>query len=1309
MYLKKIEIKGFKSFSDKVIVNFDKGLNVITGPNGSGKCIVEDEVIKLPYAEIKVNELFNEVQNNFKYVLLSEKNIDYIIPLEEIPILTLDPVSLKLTQSKILTMMRKKYNGKIVEIVGENGTKIRTTMEHKVLTRKKWKEARDIKIGDEILCSLYKPSWERVVDAKIVDYSGYVFDVYLSKLHNYLIGKNGVVVHNSNIIDAIKFVLGENNARLLRSDKLVNLISDNLRNKNVKAYVRIYLDNRDRKIPIEEDEVVISRYINENGETDFYINKKKATKIAIQNLLSMAGLYVRGYNIVMQGEISRISERTPEEIRKLIEEAIGLSSYDEKKAEAEEQLKEAEINLRIAMSKLEEVRNRILQLEEELNKKIARKNLEEILQKLKVSLLRKELNEKMKNKEEIEALLNNYKKELENVEKNLSEKREEYEKIVAQTIAKKREDLLEKIYNELNNMNRNLREKRNELYLLKVQESELREKMAAEKNLLQENRSKIVDLKTEMRKVNDKLKIKKKRLKEIKRETYLNKAKTASIQAGIRKLNIKIKELNEELEKIEKELKQQEFEIEKRKKLILEFTIKSNTIRKEIKKNKKKIKEIELKRKFVERKITKLNEKLNKKLKELEEIRRLIKRKTEEIEYIIEENKRIDELRREVEEKAKKQYNEIMEEKRKREVARLVAETMKNAGINVLGILIDLITFNKEDENKIEMLLEDLVNAIVIGENEDIYTISEILSSLKIDNIYIIKLSKCGENNASDLNLFESKIPGLKESLKKILGEKIVVGESREDCVVLKENIKIDKGVLAKIRVNRSSRNYERVVEALEKLEKLKEMEKEIIVEEVMIEEEKVEKLEKDLNNLKNEILDTESKLVKTRKNEEKLRNHVLKIKNEISVLKNMLIENERKINILTKERNNIMKKYAKNMKRKITIQKMLTILNRKIRKVNSENQKLHEVYQNLEIEKENILKSIDELKEKFFEIKKEKRKEKERILRIVSDLNYNKMKCSTVMERISEDNEAIKKLEDSMKELEIRIKEITSKSSDEEVKRIETLKVEISELEKKRNELYSEIMEKDRILQQISFEANTIENKLREMSNIKVSEELEDAESIMEMIEEEISSIGDVNMLADTHYKEQSKNYSIVVERLNKLEEEKRSILEFISEIENKKKNAFMDALKIVNDAFNKYFNSMNGGSAWLELENPEDPFKGGVNIIVHFPNKYPRPIYGCSGGEKSVTSLCFIFAMQHLRPAPFYLFDEIDAHLDPVNVQNYVKLLKSRSRETQHIVISLKDIVASKADKVVGVFMKNGKTKLVELPKLIKLEDKG
>lgn len=129
------------------------------------------------------------------------------------------------------------------------------------------------------------------------------------------------------------------------------------------------------------------------------------------------------------------------------------------------------------------------------------------------------------------------------------------------------------------------------------------------------------------------------------------------------------------------------------------------------------------------------------------------------------------------------------------------------------------------------------------------------------------------------------------------------------------------------------------------------------------------------------------------------------------------------------------------------------------------------------------------------------------------------------------------------------------------------------------------------------------------------------------------------------------------------------------------------------INESFSKYFSKLTGGGeATLKLENADDPFAGGMDMIVQFPSKPPIIVSGASGGERSVAAVAFIFALQEFLPAAFYLLDEVDAHLDAFHVGNLGDLLKEESKRSQFIVITLKPEMANKAEKIYGVYMYKG-----------------
>ncbi len=227
---------------------------------------------------------------------------------------------------------------------------------------------------------------------------------------------------------------------------------------------------------------------------------------------------------------------------------------------------------------------------------------------------------------------------------------------------------------------------------------------------------------------------------------------------------------------------------------------------------------------------------------------------------------------------------------------------------------------------------------------------------------------------------------------------------------------------------------------------------------------------------------------------------------------------------------------------------------------------------------------------------------------------------------------------------------------------------------------------------------------ELKELGYTEVTEvsdaELERAEKTLPVLKKELASIGGVNELASSQYDEVKENYKHLASRIYELEKEKLSIVRFMNELDRQKLDAFMKAFNQVSASFNEIFSTVTSGSGRMFLENPENPFEAGADIRLQFPGKTEMTIGSASGGEKSVGTVCFILALQAIHPMPFYMMDEIDAHLDVVNSQKLAELLKSKSKGSQFIIVSLKDVTISRADAVYGVFIQEGVSQVVGLP---------
>jgi chromosome segregation protein len=218
----------------------------------------------------------------------------------------------------------------------------------------------------------------------------------------------------SNILDAIIFAMGENKPKIMRVDKLRSLIHDIEGNRRGPKMARssVHFDNSDRKIPVDSDVVEITREMDENGENNYYLNKRKTNRSHILDLLDVANAGLGQLNAVQQGTVTRISEFTPEEKRKTIEDLIGLSYFDEKKTEAIKQLDEADRRLEIALAKMGEIKKRIDELEEERNQKLRHDLLEQELNRYKAISAANKLKAMVGQKSSKEETLQNVTSEI---------------------------------------------------------------------------------------------------------------------------------------------------------------------------------------------------------------------------------------------------------------------------------------------------------------------------------------------------------------------------------------------------------------------------------------------------------------------------------------------------------------------------------------------------------------------------------------------------------------------------------------------------------------------------------------------------------------------------------------------------------------------------------------------------------------------------------------------------------------------------------------------------------------------------------
>ncbi|MHA1209298.1 MAG: chromosome segregation protein SMC, partial [Candidatus Freyarchaeota archaeon] len=335
-----------------------------------------------------------------------------------------------------------------------------------------------------------------------------------------------------------------------------------------------------------------------------------------------------------------------------------------------------------------------------------------------------------------------------------------------------------------------------------------------------------------------------------------------------------------------------------------------------------------------------------------------------------------------------------------------------------------------------------------------------------------------------------------------------------------------------------------------------------------------------------------------------------------------------------------------------------------------------------------------------------ERRKLAEELEREIQKASQEREKLKTeiepLLEQISKLEEEKKSLEESISALreedtKLRHESVVLRNElDATLQKANALELELGKLTVEREHLEASV-------QELREEAKEFpEFELRDVTKVNVHELRE----LIRRKEAEKRSLEPVNMLAIQLYEEERARYEEILRKREELIKERESIMEFIREVERDKRRSFLATFYSIERNFKRIFSRLSpGGEGRFILENQADPFLGGVDIEARPAGKDVKRIESMSGGEKSLTAIALILAIQQYQPAPFYVMDEIDAFLDDDNANRVADLIKDFSRESQFIVVSLRDITITKADRVFGVVCHDGVSDIVSL----KMEREG
>jgi len=1153
--------------------------------------------------------------------------------------------------------------------------------------------------------------------------------VVLDKGFTAITGPNGS--GKTNIVDAVLFALGELSTRRLRAENAAKLIFHGSEKAGLErskiAKVIIQFDNTDGRIPVDTTTVTVSREVRRNGQSVYRLNGRRISRTHILEILSIAGLSSTSQNIIMQGTITRLTDISPTERRKIIEDLVGIAQYDAEKAEAEEKLRAADISIRTAMGRIDEVQRRVDDLERERNELLRYNFIKEEIKKFEAIKISHEIAKIQKRVKEISTEAEKVKIKVERLRQIRDERRSKRREI---------EGRWRKLSSEL------VEEGGSQVLKVQIKIGEIKSKLT-------ELTTKITSGKTSLE-----------GLKKIKENNY---QQYGNIRNEIRENRLKIKRAKKEYEKISSQIneKQSEHDV-----LLNEAA----QLWENLEENSKKIREIERKLDDYYKKLTYLKSEnaksqtaikirnrrlrdisnrqvkmattlseLEKSLLELEKVQKEQKTQLKNLEKTLERRLAQKEaIEREIVEAGKiadSAKAAVIEFVTQRELAETVAaeekalrsiEELGELGVipGVYGRLRNLIKIDRTYKRAIEAAASGWLDAIVVKDFDAAFTCTETLRRMKLGRIKIIPLQ--GASNPKAIKtpkkegiegtapIFIRNEKQFDPAVNYVFGDTVIVSDDKTAFALSSKGYRAvtvngdlyEAGGAFESGYYRAPIDFSAIIpsesaiksldEAVKALQQhLSKRNSDILSFEEEIDETRVEiaRLSEAITTLDREIGRVKRSVRRTKSNLKRVNHIIVRLKKEI--------ESEKaKIWTRRAERSSIQKKMRK-------LQKDLAVLRKKTDVTH---------IQELDIKREKLAEEIITLRQKLGVVQTEistLQSQFDNVLRVgYKNAKIQLAKVNQQLRRVEKEVEEALKERESLKleltELEKSRVELskTILSAREEAKKFTA---QIDNIDKELRTLDTEYEQADRLLNQLQLNIQTsllqleqYHNQLRQFGYeqpLEVKpEQVEEAETTIKMMQLELKRIGAVNQLALSHYAEQLSRYKELSLRLNELEKEKQAIVQFMDEIERKKRKVFMEAFEKINSNLGRYFSKLTGGgNATLKLENVDNPFSGGIDMIVQFPRKPSIVVSGASGGERSVAAVAFIFSIKDFTPASFYILDEIDAHLDAFHVSRLADLLLEEAEKTQFIVITLKPEMVNKAQKVYGVYGRNGVSNVI------------
>lgn len=1100
---------------------------------------------------------------------------------------------------------------------------------------------------------------------------------------NAVSGQNGS--GKSNIIDAIRFVLGENSPKSLRESKMSSLINEKAKIKQGRVSIQIV--NDDHALPVQEETVNITRELFEDGSQKYFLNGKRSTRNAIIDLLLSSRISFDGINIVPQGALNRIAEITPAERRTMLEDIVGIKAYDDRKGEAVQRLREADSQLAVIFAKLDERRESMIKLERERNDQLRYESLQRELQKYRKSMIAEKIQAKTDElesfkMEESKLLDENSKLEAE-IQKLLSAgtltmDQETEAKITELSTARASYDSQE---SERSFISRRLLQVKDEMARVQAVISNLNSMKAQLQGEMEKTSGEKSGVDKQQAELSKQIELKEKELNSMNTEYEKNKAKRAHLQEEQEKMLGLLGKVRDRKEEISSKLAKM-----------------GDSLKDEQEKMDQLIKNIES--------VTGVQSELESGINALKGV------SSEESEKVSELMTRLQKLStfreavadglREANEVILKSIKEVsVEEAFNRLTSKMspdAAEELFDSGVfrGYLGRIGDLIHAKQGYRPQVSAAIEALGNPFVFESFDQ--NLENAMKNLPRSRILLLSMfsgSEACEGSIVNVMEFEKRL----EPMVKTLFGSVCLKESaccsswiREDGAIFGRGM-VELGYITSLKLSDklSARRLREIRKTINRLSAVVK-EKNGVLKRLMVEihqinselgsrsiNREVSKKQAEalyrISQMESRIVEGLSKRLESMKTgiEEK-RKKTEKLAKALSSLTSKQQEMESKLNQISME-----------------IKAMDPgVLEEKIRAIQAEIMGMNQNLMKLRGSGMELGAKIEEIRARLGVTQESLIQQEQR----VKELGSEELEATQRIETI----------EASKKELETRIRALEKElnSARESMKK----NIDVKSAEDARSEIIRKLKENERRLAKVrgGIERNIADlqglNAEYQSINLEQYDLYGNYEQVVTELQAELNELQlRLNRMAVHDYREYYTSYKDSSVRRNELERDRESIVNFIEEIDRQKREVFIKAFEKIDRELRSVFRELADGEAWLELEYPDSPFSGGVFMLGKFGDKMPRESASLSGGEKAVISVAFLMALQSAYMSPFYLFDEIDANMDAERAERLGEFLNKWGKTSQIILISLRDTVLSKAQNIIGVYEKDGSSNIARL----------